>query len=166
MRMHPSTLHGFLDEMEKLAKGQGLLTSANRSLKEVARDTGYAVASLRRPVKAVKDGWSAGHRHGMGWTWSKGRHAGKYLPGGKTLTVGFGAATAPEAFKKEDPTGQGRSRSERVGKWVGEQVGGLAGTRYGLTGGMAAGTAGSVAGETLGKAVGKAKKVLRSNEEY
>ena len=46
---------------------------------------------------------------------------------GKVMTVGMTAMQAPGAVKEEDPTGQGRSRTERIGDLAGQTVGGTVG---------------------------------------
>jgi hypothetical protein len=81
--------------------------------------------------------------------------ATKYLPvGPKSLTVGIGAATLPGAVSAEDQTGEGRSRTERIGRWAGNMAGGLIGAPHGLPGALG----GSVIGEQLGGAPGKLLK--------
>jgi len=125
-----------------------------------------AVERGLNPAKWLKGGWksyeefahpSATRSRG----WLGGSKYTKYLPiGPKSLTVGVGLAAAPAAFAKEDGTGRGHSRGQRIGGWVGSNLGGVAGSMSGkaglaglvpVFGGMLLGQA---AGETIGKAVG------------
>lgn len=48
-------------------------------------------------------------------------------PLGKALTVGLPLMQMPGALKDEDPTGQGRSKVERVGDVAGQAAGGMVG---------------------------------------
>lgn len=83
--------------------------------------------------------------------------ATKYLPvGAKSLAVAGTALMLPHILKKEDQTGQGRSRLERLSGFAGNTLGGLAATgvlaRSGIKspfGMMAAGIVGGLAGEQL-----------------
>lgn len=50
-----------------------------------------------------------------------------YYPGAKTMTSLFTAMQLPDALAKEDPTGQGRSRAERLAVLGAGQIGNLAG---------------------------------------
>jgi hypothetical protein len=80
---------------------------------------------------------------------------------GKALTVLPAALAMPGALKKEDPTGQGRSRVERLGDVAGQTVGGLAGfgagqalvNKWGL---QPAGGAGMNLASRAGRSLGRA----------
>lgn len=86
---------------------------------------------------------------------------GRYLPMGARL--GMATTLLPEAstaFKANDATGEGRSRTERVGGVLGGAVGNLlaglppsVSARLGL-GGVGLQMAASMAGQTVGRAVG------------
>jgi hypothetical protein len=95
-----------------------------------------------------------------GWKNSGGRF-------GKALTIGVPAFQIPHALKKEDPSGMGRTRTERTTGLVGDAVGGLAGLGAGtlaanrlsnklkLTRGRGAlGLAGEVVGGAIGSGLG------------
>lgn len=85
--------------------------------------------------------------------------ATKHLPVGmKSLTVGGAAATAPEAFKKEDSSGRGRSRMERIGGWAAGTAGGLATMNRGMIGGIAGTMGAERAGSAIGRAVAGRRK--------
>lgn len=59
-----------------------------------------------------------------GWMGSSKRW-GKIPVGMKSMTVGMTALQLPGALKTEDPSGQGKSRAERVADLGGQTVGGL-----------------------------------------
>lgn len=93
----------------------------------------------------------------------------RYIPMGAKATAMTGAL--PElrsAFKKEDPTGQGRSQTERVGRAVGSVAGGLLGNlpasvtnRLGLAGSLIGGMGATMLGGAVGKSVlGGAGKLI------
>jgi hypothetical protein len=84
----------------------------------------------------------------------------KKLPvGTKSLQVATTALQAPAAFAKEDPTGQGRTRAERVTGLAGNAVGGLAATgallrsgwgkKHPIMANLVGGIGGGVAGEKI-----------------
>lgn len=82
--------------------------------------------------------------------------ATKALPvGAKSLTMLGTGLMAREALRPNDPSGQQRSRAERIGSLAGNTIGGLVGSalgnriRPGLLGSMVGGTLGAVAGEKL-----------------
>ena len=146
--MNITMIRGFSDELEKIA---------------FMANVGTKIVNTIKPVgKYLQKGWNAG-----GWMGAGKQGPGafesvtslggltKHLPvGNKSLTVGFGALQAKDAIKKEDPTGQGRSRAERMGSLVGGTAAGLAGMNMGLVGGMATGIGGDIVGGKLGKLVG------------
>lgn len=159
--MTPAMLHAFRLELESIEKHAAFLQN-------VGTNIGNTLKGFTTPVQSLKKGWEVG-----GWSqggesrnmlaaglpvgargknWAGGKGIGRHLPGGKALTVATGLMMAPEALKKEDPTGRGRSRAERIGSFIGNQAGGLIGTPYGLSGAIA----GSLVGEGAGKVVGKA----------
>lgn len=80
------------------------------------------VSSGRQLGKAISSGWHSGN-----WVGNKG------------LTVGMGALSARDAIKKEDPSGEGRSSTERLmGAGVGTAAG-LATMKMGFLPSMAIG---------------------------
>ncbi len=119
-----------------------------------------------RPDNVVKKGWKNLGEGGGGYQGGTGM--GRYMPlGGKTMTGMFALGDAKDAVNRSDPTGEGRSRTERTGYMLGGALGGTAGAlgaksmgRLGMAGlpvnlalslgGMAAGY---YAGGKLGKGV-------------
>ena len=67
------------------------------------------IAFLNTLGRAAQEGWKSGG------------------PMGKVLNVGVPLMQLPGALKQEDPTGQGRSRTERVADVAGQGVGGMVG---------------------------------------
>ena len=162
-------------EQEKKA---GVLKNVGTMAKTVASDTaaniGGLVRSMGNPSQALKQGWNAGGWNraqelaNVGELASKSPRAqalNRFIPGNKAVTLGSTALMAPGAISQEDPTGQGRSRAERIGALTGGTLLGLASTPYmhgGFAAPMIAGTAASMVGDTvggkMGKMVGKLKK--------
>lgn len=152
------------------AIARGLMKKAG-FMRDVGTNVGNTLKGFTRPVQAVKKGWNEGGwtqaqeantmlRQGktvgkLGTKWAKGKGAGRFLPGNKALTLAGTAMMAPGAFKKEDPTGQGRSRTERIGALAGNTVGGLIGAPYGFSGSIAGSVVGELGGKYLGRAVNK-----------
>ena len=161
--MNDVTLHAFLDEMEKIAFMRNVGTKIVQTLRPAAKAAG----------EYMKKGWNTGGGGTgklKGWMGAGYEGGGvidkvtslggltKHIPvGPKALTVGFGALGAKDALKKEDESGQGRARSERMGSVIGGTVAGIAGGAMGLPGAIATGIAGDYAGGKLGKLVGKRK---------
>lgn len=146
----------------------GMLLPSVNNLKALAHNTKQTFTGTPSQImgnvsNAIKRGLN---ESGGGMAAGVGPRA-RYLPMGAKLTAMTSAApVVADAFKKEDPTGQGRSQTERVGAAVGNIAGGLVGTlphsvlnRLGMFGGMAGaiGTtmAGQYAGEKLLGAAGK-----------
>lgn len=76
----------------------------------------------------------------------------------KRLGVGglFALTTGSDVYntlKKEDPTGQGRSRLARGAQAAGSFAGGMMGAPYGLSGGVVGGLTGEAAGRMVGKGI-------------
>jgi hypothetical protein len=93
----------------------------------------------------------------------------RYLPMG--AKAGAMTSALPElrgAFKKEDPTGKGRSQTERVGRAIGSVTGGLLGNlpasvtnRLGPLGAIAGGMGATMLGSAVGSSVlGGAGKLI------
>lgn len=119
-------------------------------------------------LKALKEG-GGGMRSGVG-----GRL--RYIPQGGQLGAALGGLPdLRNALKKDDPTGKGRSQTERVGAAVGRVAGGLFGNiphsvtnRLGILSaplsigaGYLAGEAGSRLGALIGKGVDKGVSAAR-----
>lgn len=142
----------FRDEVEKIAYvrqairagvgafrgGAGVRKSVDVGRKAArfgAREAKFSKNLARRPNEgvvghAMRKGWAdVGGVHGSrgGWYGAKDTWREKLPVGGKTMTVGFTAAGLPSALKKEDPTGRGRSRAERLAQLGAGTLGGIAG---------------------------------------
>lgn len=126
-----------------------------------------AKATHANPITWMKEGWKEmGAQGGEGLTGGAGTKM-RHIPAGARLMTG--AMMVPQLAQvpqKEDPTGQGRSRTERGGVVLGGLAGSLAGTiplavtkRLTGIGGVAvpmiAGMGGMVAGEYVGGKAGK-----------
>lgn len=82
------------------------------------------------------------------------------LKGKPLLTSMLAASTAMgvnDLRKKEDPTGQGRSRASRAVGFVGDQAGGLIGAPFGISGSIAGSVVGKKIGDTVGKGIDKVR---------
>jgi hypothetical protein len=154
-------------ELEKLTpKAQNSdLLSFRQNMRVLGSQT---KARHLNPVNWVRAGWKEmGAQGGEGWAGGAGT-AMRHIPvGAKAMTAGFAIPGASQVTQKEDPTGKGRSRTERVGELAGGLIGGVAATipqlvtkRLTGIGGAAipllAGTGGFMAGEYLGAKAGKA----------
>ena len=98
--------------------------------------------------------------------------------GGKATTLTTALPGVRDAFKKEDPTGQGRSQTERIGASVGEVAGnimtslpnsvtnrlGLLNLPVSLAGGLAGGYVGKKVGGAVGRVVDKGVSAVRGVE--
>ena len=112
-----------------------------------------------RPDKVIKKGWknlgegAGGYAGGTGYA--------RYAPvGGKAMTGAFSIGDFKDTLNRSDPSGEGRSRTERLGHALGGLAGGTAGVlsakstgRLGMLG-MPANIALSLAGMTGGYYVG------------
>lgn len=106
---------------------------------------------------------------GSGWMLgNKGWRSGTPL-GGKTLTVASTGLMLPGALAKNDPRGQGRSRTERLMGLAGNTAGGLIGTgalmrtiggKHPIIANVAGGLLGGSLGEKLMTAPFAAKRLL------
>lgn len=148
----------------------GMLLPSVNNLKALAHNTKQTFSGSPSQVMsnvsdAIKRGLS---ESGGGMAAGVGPRA-RYLPMGAKLTAMTSAApVVADALKKEDPTGKGRSQTERVGAAVGNIAGGLLGTlphsvlnRLGMFGGMAGAIGTTVAGQYAGeKVLGTAGKYL------
>jgi len=78
------------------------------------------------PGAILKRGWEVQGEGGGGYM--GGTRMGRYIGlGGKSMTGMFAVGDAKDAVNKVDPTGQGRSRTERVGYGAGGAIGGILG---------------------------------------
>ena len=134
---------------------------------------GTKIAFSMNPGKLISNGWNAMTEGAHAATsagargWVGNSAIGRHLPvGQKTWAAGFTALGAPDAFAKEDPSGEGQSRGERIGRWAGSNLGMVAGTlghgitsklgpKKGFVAGIGANIGGMVAGEYLGGKIGQ-----------
>lgn len=116
--MDTATVSAFGDELEKIAMFGAMG-------KAVSRGWHYPAGMWTK--KVVDGGKSAWEPAQKATFMGKGKIT-KYLPvGDKSFATGVAALGAPSALAKEDPSGQGRSRTERVSGLVGSTLGGFAG---------------------------------------
>lgn len=170
--MNPVSIQAFFDELSVMEKDAGVISDLGT---KILRKAGPAARAVGR---YMHKGWNTGGNatgRFQGWM-GAGREAAsgragkafetvsslggltRYLPvGPKSLTVGFGALGANNALKKEDPAGQGRSRTERIGSLIGGTAAGIAGGNMGILGSMATGIAGDYVGGRIGRAISKRK---------
>ena len=177
MNIDPVSLSAFRNEMEKIAflrqgfrsavravRGAGGQAAASNGARaaEAAREASFVRRMARRPGESVpahwlRKGWNeVGGPHGArgGWFGAEDTWRSKLPIGGKTLTVGFTGLALPNAVRKEDPAGLGRSRAERLSQLGASTVGGLMGVgalmrdgKIGLGKSLIGGIGGSMAGE-------------------
>lgn len=161
--MNPATLQAFFNELGNIEKkasvisnvGGRILNVAKAGVKGVQATPGFlqhhakdtvknvsgAIGAFGAPTESIRKGWNM-----------TTKDFGKMSLPMKSLMAGGIALDAHEALAKNDPTGQGRGRVQRVGASVGSQVGGLIGTPFGVSGSVAAGLIGRKIGGTVGKA--------------
>lgn len=175
--MNPTMLAAFEDELEKIALAKTAFM-ANVGTKIVHT----VKPALKAGADLMRKGWNTGGNQTgrfKGWmgagkeisatTGTAGKiyenvstlgGLTKHLPvGPKALTVGFGALQAKDALKKEDPSGQGRSRAERLGSTIGGTAAGIAGGAMGIPGAIATGIAGDYLGGRAGRLIKGRKPV-------
>jgi hypothetical protein len=149
--------------------GQNILPNMN-NLKALAHNTKQTFSGTPSQIMSnVGDALKRGlNESGGGMAMGVGPRA-RYLPMGAKLTAMTSAApVVADALKKEDPTGKGRSQTERVGEAVGNIAGGLAGNlphsvlnRLGMLGGVAGAMGTTMLGQYVGqKALGAAGKYI------
>lgn len=153
------------EELAKLTKGgygaHGLGLDMNlRALG--AQTKGLFEGGATKAPKRIYDALGRGLREtGGGWAQSSGT-MGRYLPWGvRAQALKSAIPELQGAFKAEDPTGQGRSQTERVGRAVGTLAGGLATNlpasvtnRLGFVGNAVLGLGASAIGSKVGGGVG------------
>lgn len=134
---------------DKLTFGQNM-----RALGSELRSQSYT------PKAVVKRGWENMGEGGGGWR--GGNMAGRYnVLGGKAMTGIFAAGDLKDAANRTDPTGQGRSRTERLGYGAGGALGSVVGSlgakrvaRFGGVPGFLISAAGGLGGMMAGYALG------------
>ncbi len=121
------SLGGLMNRLQLSAFGEeiALIKHANlsnlASFGQKALGLGRKAAGLGRD--ALYKGWHGFDRGADALT--KSTQGTKWF-GMKGLTVGLTASQLPDAMKAEDPSGQGRSRSERLARLAGNTAGGIA----------------------------------------
>jgi hypothetical protein len=169
--MNPTTLNSLADELEKIASlgtqaaaagrwaaghGQSVGKWAKGHIQGSIRNAARTVEGFANPIKNMKAGWNdRSHK------FDKSRMKDWKMWSGAPATVGFAALDAHAAMKKEDPTGQGRSRLERAGTAAGSLAGGMIGLPHGFTGGIVGSTIGGAVGKRVGQVGNFANKKLR-----
>lgn len=176
--MNESSVIAFMDEMSKIAEPSwhreamarfGVSKSKNSTRHHWAKEKSAAdmaalllkeaakigpVGNIRRTLSTMVNHPVRGVARGAKATV---REFKKHPIIGTVGAAGLGMG-AYEAAKKEDPTGQGRSRFHRAARFAGETAGGLIGAPFGL---LSGGIAGSFVGGQIGKAVGSAYDRMR-----
>ena len=152
MSLDPASLNAFGDELEKIAfirqavrtgfkafrSGSGVggaMRAGQKSARFAAREAKFNKSLIRRPNEgaighAMRKGWAdvgGAHSNKGGWMGAKDSWRKNLPVGGKSMAVGFTAMGVPSAVKKEDPTGRGRSRTERLLQLGAGTLGGIAG---------------------------------------
>lgn len=161
--MNPVTLSAFLDEVGLIKEAAGIMQNVGSRIAQTM-SKGWNHPSMAwggqgfvRDATRGRLGNAAEHAMTLGG-------ATKYLPvGGKSMTVGMGALGIPGAVAKEDPSGQGRSRAERLGGLAAGTAAGVALAPAGLVTQIAGGIGSDVAGSAIGRAIsGRKKKVTEA----
>lgn len=135
-------------ELRKIANTPGFFAQAAENAKA---DFGGVARDLKTPIRSMKKSLSDNYLNLM-----EGNKLNKW----KAFNAGMLALGtyqgAKAALRKEDPSGKGRSRAERVGRLVGSTSAGLLTlpyTRFGL--GIPVNLAGTLAGEAVGSRIGR-----------
>lgn len=138
----------FSDELEKISSLGSMASSAGKWMqgqyRGVLNNAAKTIGGFKNPIQSIKRGWNHPTHKWDPKNWK--------TYGGVPMTVATTALDAHSAVKKEDPTGQGRSRLERVGTAIGNFGGGMIGQPHGVTGSLL----GSAIGRGVGKRVGQA----------
>ncbi len=153
--MNEVTIEAFSDELTKIALFQGARAGLAGALREGWHGTPGNEATWFGRGREIKPGMSRGARMLEEATSLGGTT--KALPvGGKSMMLLGTGLMAREAMKPVDPTGQQRSRTERMTGLAGNTVGGLLGSTVGNR--LRPGLLGSAVGGILG--AGLAEKVV------
>lgn len=154
--MHDVLISAFTDELVKIAVFQKLRQGFTNLAREGWEGT---PEQIRAGEGATWFGQGRNIKPGMGPLSRRFEEltslggATRALPvGGKSLMLLGTGMTAREALRPVDPTGQARSRSERLSGLVGDTMGGLVGSALGHR--FRPGLAGSMIGGALGSMVG------------
>jgi hypothetical protein len=165
--MKPATYLAFLDELGRIKEAgllqnlgtritsgvkavPGLIKATPGAIQGGIQNAGHAIGAFSTPIQSFKRGWQ-----------TSVTDFGKMGLGMKALAVTGLVAGGHEALAKEDPLGQGRSRTQRVGTAIGDQVGGIIGSPFGLAGGLVGSQIGRKAGGLVGKGVEVARNLKK-----
>lgn len=122
------------DEVQKLIEKKNLSGAELARIEARQLTAGQNLKALGSQLKnqkytpgaVLKRGWEVQGEGGGGYM--GGTRMGRYIGlGGKSMTGMFAVGDAKDAVNKVDPTGQGRSRTERVGYGAGGAIGGVLG---------------------------------------
>ena len=148
------------DEVQKQLKGKKLtgkdlakydprLLSRSQNLRALGSELG---AASWRPDRVVRKGFENMGEGAGGYAGGSGTF-GRALPlGAKTMTGMFALGDVKDTVGRSDPTGEGRSRTERAGYAAGGLAGGVAGALSGKTVARIGGIGGTVA--NIGASIG------------
>jgi len=123
------------EEVQKMLEGKKLTGAELNRIQASQLTAGQNLKALGSQLKnqsytpkaMVQRGWENLGEGGGGY--AGGTRIGRHnLLGGKALTGVFALGDAKDAFNKSDPTGQGRSRTERAGYATGGALGSVLGT--------------------------------------
>jgi hypothetical protein len=143
-----TTLQSFFSEMTKISAGImlnvgppiRLASGAAKAVRGAAGDIGHTFQAMAHPGAGMKAGWK--------------QTVEDVRTGHPVMTGLFVAGTGYDAYnamKKQDPSGENRSRLARLSQAAGSFGGGVMGAPHGLVGGVV----GSLAGEQMGRMVGR-----------
>lgn len=174
--MNQDMVRGFSDEMESIVKTSGgvlkevgsrivnTLRSAPEAASLALRSAPSAIASYtyKAPNSIASNiaNTVRGFKNPIANASEGLRESIKWAPGNRLNSAMFVGGTAlgvPGVVKKEDPTGEGRSRLRRAATFAGETAGGLVGFKHGLSGNIAGTLLGHAAGSMAGKGIDKAR---------
>lgn len=140
MEKRSEILRDIGDAASKFYRGgiRGIPSAVSRGVK----DFGGALGSFAAPVENAKAGLG---REIQGFN-----NSGRYM---KALTAFNTLKGARDVALKEDPTGQGRSRTHRLLSAAGTTAGGMIAGHYGLVGGLAGSMIGGSAANALARRI-------------
>lgn len=169
--MTEQTFSAFGDELTKIAFFQKLRNGFVSALKEGWTGTKENPQTWFGQGRQIKPGMGRGAR--MWEEFSSLGGATKALPvGGKSMMLLGTGMMAREALRRQDPTGQERSRTERMTGLAGNTVGGLLGSTLAMRAApksflapMLGGIAGGMVGERVTAAPFKALRQHRMAQQ-
>lgn len=135
-------------EASELLKVAGLGSWAKTLPTRLREDAVGTIKDVRHPIQGIKKGWRT--------------QTGTMGVASKAL-FGLGAYSGGKAaLAKDDPSGKGRSKVERTGRFLGSTALGVIGlSHYRALGGIPVGIAAGIAGEEVGGLGGKVVDKIR-----